>query len=338
MYAFRTNESKLYFLRIFSPMTPIADAGPDVSLGSLAQVTLNGNVTIDPNAQVLSYQWRQVGGPTVNLNGASTLRPTFIPLQTGIYQFEFVVRDSFGQTSAPDMVTISIAPPSKVYLSALLSNWVVPNCDVSTLSEFNAPDMHWLIGRTGNVGFDLNNSVYQLNALQSDVAFSFAAASFGVPISSTVSVEAWSNPDRSTAAVGLAFGVKPTIVDGKVQPESWYALLINPLGQEYRIERWFPNAPSGVLISSGQHPNIAPNPTTPQKLEVRYGNGRAIMLVNGFVVSSQPIENFTTRTLVGVMAVNNRNNSIAYFDNFRITANAGCVTDTLLDTNGAIHP
>lgn len=338
VYAFRTNESKLYFLRIFSPMTPVANAGPDMSLGSLAQVTLNGSITIDPNAQVLSYQWRQIAGPTVNLNGANTLTPNFIPLQTGIYQFEFVVRDSFGQTSAPDTVTISIAPPTKVYLAGLLSNWVVPNCDVSPMSDFSGPDVHWPIGRAGNVGYDLNNGVYQLNALQSDVAFSFAAASFGVPVSSTVSVEAWSHPDRSTAAVGLAFGIKPTIVDGKAQPESWYALLVNPLGQEYRLERWFPNAPSGVLIAAGQHPNIAPSPTSPQKLEARYGGGKAVLLVNGFVVASQPIENFSTRTLVGVMAVNNRNNSIAYFDNFRVTANAGCVTDTLLDTNGAIHP
>lgn len=338
VYAFRTNESKLYFLRIFSPITPIANAGPDANIGVLAQVTLNGSVTLDPNAQVQSYQWRQLSGPTVTLNGANTLTPNFVPVQTGVYEFEFVVRDSFGQQSAPDTVMILVSPPSKIFLTTALNNWAVPSCESAVFSDFNGPDVHWPIGRVGNVGYDLNNGVYQLNALQSDIAFSFAPASWGIPLSTTISAEAWSNPDRATAAVGLAFGIKSSIVNGKPQPDSWYAFLINPPGQEYRLERWFPNAPSGVLIASGQHPNIAQSPTSPQKLEVRYGGGRAVMLVNGFVVASQPIENFETRTLVGVMAVNNRSNSIAYFDNFRVTANTGCISDVLVGTDGQIYP
>ncbi len=55
---------------------PAADAGGDLQVNEGASVQLAGSGT-DPENQPLSYQWVQVGGPSVTLTGASSAVPTF---------------------------------------------------------------------------------------------------------------------------------------------------------------------------------------------------------------------------------------------------------------------
>ncbi|MGB2808801.1 MAG: GLUG motif-containing protein [Sedimentisphaerales bacterium] len=54
----------------------------------------------------LSYQWRQVAGPSVILEGADEPIVSFIPTEFGVYVFELTVSD--GQAEGTDMVTVYI--------------------------------------------------------------------------------------------------------------------------------------------------------------------------------------------------------------------------------------
>ena len=57
---------------------PIARAGADISLNEAQPVALNGSESNDPNNDVMSYRWTQIGGlPIVALNGADSAIATF---------------------------------------------------------------------------------------------------------------------------------------------------------------------------------------------------------------------------------------------------------------------
>jgi hypothetical protein len=56
---------------------PIANAGQDQTVGSKANVTLNGSLSSDPDGTIISYKWVQTGGPPVTLNNANSAIATF---------------------------------------------------------------------------------------------------------------------------------------------------------------------------------------------------------------------------------------------------------------------
>jgi parallel beta-helix repeat protein len=87
---------------------PVADAGPDQTMSSIPSIiTLNGSGSYDPGGEALTYDWRQIAGPTVELSHENAIQPAFVPCDLGIYVFELVVND--GQVdSEPDVVGIVI--------------------------------------------------------------------------------------------------------------------------------------------------------------------------------------------------------------------------------------
>jgi hypothetical protein len=92
--------------------TPVADAGPSRYVGT-GSVTLDGTGSYDPDgAGVLTYQWRQISGPTVTITGTNTSHPVVITTSKPAIQkcvFELVVSDG-ELTSAPSNVTVTIVP------------------------------------------------------------------------------------------------------------------------------------------------------------------------------------------------------------------------------------
>ncbi len=87
---------------------PIADAGPDQTYNSIPpQITLDGNSSYVPDGGALSYLWRQIGGPQVELSIPNSVQPTFAPSEFGIYVFELVVNDD-AINSNPDTIGIVI--------------------------------------------------------------------------------------------------------------------------------------------------------------------------------------------------------------------------------------
>lgn len=89
-------------------IAPIADAGPDQSMSSLPSiVTLDGGGSYDPQDESLTYRWRQITGPVVNLSNVNVVDPNFIPVDFAVYVFELIVNDGF-KDSPPDTVGIVI--------------------------------------------------------------------------------------------------------------------------------------------------------------------------------------------------------------------------------------
>ncbi|MBP8881262.1 MAG: CotH kinase family protein [Dermatophilaceae bacterium] len=85
---------------------PIADAGNDATVFTGAKVTLNGSGSSDPDGDPITYLWAQVGTPAVNLTGATSASPSFVPTTPGTYEFQLTVSDS--KLTSTDNVTITV--------------------------------------------------------------------------------------------------------------------------------------------------------------------------------------------------------------------------------------
>ncbi|HUV30540.1 MAG TPA: Ig-like domain-containing protein, partial [Acidobacteriota bacterium] len=96
---------------------PVADAGFDqFTVPANSPVTLDGTGSFDPDGDVITYQWLQIGGPAVSLSSDTAAMPTFTPGIPDDYFFELTVSDG-PLFSGPDTVLINVvngAPPLAV--------------------------------------------------------------------------------------------------------------------------------------------------------------------------------------------------------------------------------
>lgn len=97
---------------------PTADAGVNQAVASGASVTLDGSNSKDPDpGDSMSYRWSQISGTTVSLGDATSVKPSFVAPSLLVTDdpmtlvFELVVTDQPGQSSIPDQVAITVAPP-----------------------------------------------------------------------------------------------------------------------------------------------------------------------------------------------------------------------------------
>jgi hypothetical protein len=111
-------------------LPPVADAGPDLSVGSTHRVELH-SFSHDDHA-IVSSAWAQTGGPIVKLGpgdstrGASFNAPT-VTTDT-ILTFQLTVTDDEGVTSAPDTVNVTVKPiPPTVTISGDVRYELVSN-------------------------------------------------------------------------------------------------------------------------------------------------------------------------------------------------------------------
>jgi len=86
---------------------PIADAGVDQTVITTSMVTLDGSGSLDPEGSNLTYQWIQLDGPAITLNGADTVNPSFTPMQRGEYIFKLTVFDD-GNASDSDEISVFV--------------------------------------------------------------------------------------------------------------------------------------------------------------------------------------------------------------------------------------
>ncbi len=88
------------------PLAPVASAGADQFLTDnpgIVQLDGTNSTGFD-----LSYNWTQLSGPAVVLNGASTATPTLPAATPGTYVFQLIAGNTVGTST--DTVTVSIAP------------------------------------------------------------------------------------------------------------------------------------------------------------------------------------------------------------------------------------
>ncbi|WP_331353065.1 PKD domain-containing protein [Cellvibrio sp. UBA7671] len=89
---------------------PVVDAGADISSNADLPLTLTG-VASDEDGQVVKYQWKQISGPTVTINNASSAEANFVAPTTDVSValiFELTVEDNDGAV-AKDQITVSVA-------------------------------------------------------------------------------------------------------------------------------------------------------------------------------------------------------------------------------------
>ena len=86
---------------------PVADAGLDRVSPIPSQVRLNGTDSHDPDAiDKLTYTWKQLEGPQIDLQNSDTAKPFFDCNEQGSYAFELVVSDGFVD-SEPSVVRVT---------------------------------------------------------------------------------------------------------------------------------------------------------------------------------------------------------------------------------------
>lgn len=91
---------------------PVANAGADSSVFEGQQASLSGNGSTDPDGDPLAYSWAQISGPTINIQGANTVAPSFIAPQVGgptPVTIRLTVNDGNGGTDTDDVV-VTINP------------------------------------------------------------------------------------------------------------------------------------------------------------------------------------------------------------------------------------
>ncbi|MHC4325107.1 MAG: PKD domain-containing protein, partial [Planctomycetota bacterium] len=86
---------------------PVADAGLDRVSPVPSEVYLDGTGSHDPDKiDELTYTWKQMEGPQIELQNADTARPFFDCNEQGTYAFELVVSDDFVD-SEPSVVRVT---------------------------------------------------------------------------------------------------------------------------------------------------------------------------------------------------------------------------------------
>jgi hypothetical protein len=98
-------------------MPPSASAGADQNVSIGANVTLNGSGS-DPEGAAISYQWSQIGGAAVTLNGGTTATPSFTaPGVETTLTFQLITSDGV-QSSAADTVDVIVTNPATANLAS----------------------------------------------------------------------------------------------------------------------------------------------------------------------------------------------------------------------------
>ncbi len=136
--------------------SPVPNAGADSSFLVGSVVTLDGRGSTDPDGDPLTYRWRFVGipfGSFVQLVGANTSRPQFIPDVPGLYTIGLTVSDGL-ITSGEVTVTIGALapPPLQLLLFGGQNQSVYLGC--LTCGQFNVES---ICNRFGNYGSEFNS-------------------------------------------------------------------------------------------------------------------------------------------------------------------------------------
>ena len=100
-------------------LAPTAQAGANQSVAGGTQVTLDGTNSVDPDDGIATYNWQQIQGPQVILDGSQTANPTFTAPDVGSngasLTFQLTVIDNNGlQDTDTCIVTVawSNTPPT----------------------------------------------------------------------------------------------------------------------------------------------------------------------------------------------------------------------------------
>lgn len=87
--------------------TPIANAGPDITLTLPSNSTTISGSGTDPDGTVAEFAWVKVSGPSATLSGENTATLDVSDLTEGVYTFQLTVTDDLGATGS-DIVRVTV--------------------------------------------------------------------------------------------------------------------------------------------------------------------------------------------------------------------------------------
>jgi len=140
---------------------PIADAGSSQEVNEGDIVLLNGSKSFHPDGDPITYSWRQIAGPAVKLEDATSALPSFatsssIQSETKL-GFELTVKDN--EDKSTSFVTVTVKPPINNTITAPTT----PNIQNTLLDgagngsgTVNQPPAGYLTYTNPNYGITLN--------------------------------------------------------------------------------------------------------------------------------------------------------------------------------------
>ncbi len=144
---------------------PVADAGPDQTVGEAEMVTLDGTNSSDADGTIVSYDWVQIGGTTVSLSDPFSETPWFTAPFVGAsgeaLTFELSVTDD-GGLSDTDTVIVNVSNVNLAPTADAGPDQTVGEADGVTLDGTNSTDPDGTIvgyawTQTGGVSVSLSD-------------------------------------------------------------------------------------------------------------------------------------------------------------------------------------
>ncbi len=133
---------------------PIADAGADLIGVAAGQIRLDGSASSDPDGDPITFQWTQISGPPVTINGADTAVATFVAEEGQVYAFRLTVTDELG-ASASDSVSVTTKEAPRV---RILQFTATPN----QINRGGSAKLNWQVENADEVAID--NGVGSVNS------------------------------------------------------------------------------------------------------------------------------------------------------------------------------
>ena len=122
---------------------PVADAGPDLTVEEETFVTLDGSNSIDPEGENLTYQWKQITGPSVALSNRQSAKPTFFAPNVGpkseALTFELTVVDDGGLKDS-NTTTVNVIGDNDAPIADAGPNQTIDEGKKVTLDGSNSTD------------------------------------------------------------------------------------------------------------------------------------------------------------------------------------------------------
>lgn len=194
---------------------PVAIAGPPQTV-SPGLVTLNGSASYDRLGEPLTYSWKQISGPGVNLTNANQAVATFTATAGNTYVFSLTVTntDGLSSTASTSVTTTTAAQVNIVQFTASPAQIAAGQSSTLTWVVQNATSVS--ISGIGSVNA---NSGSQAVSPTSTSTYTLTATGGGATVTQTVTVTVGASTNTPQI---LRFEANPiTIAPGQSSTLSW---------------------------------------------------------------------------------------------------------------------
>ncbi len=179
---------------------PLADAGPDRTVGLGARVRLDGWASVDPDGDTLTYAWTQTGGPALNLSGSRSITASFTaPEVAGTLTFRLTVTDPEGLSDS-DEVTVTVRDLEMSFGDARVGRLLLSTGEM--MEPLQLPEAS---GGGGGVRYGLTSTPAGLAGLDLDPVTRWLT---GTPTAAGTFTFMWRATDEDGETAAIAFLVR----------------------------------------------------------------------------------------------------------------------------------